>query len=135
MKKIFVFFFVLTVSMAAQSEWSNSAEIVKTLKAQFDRPDNPVRVEAVVSSSEFGIASWTQGSNGGRALLKRQGGSWNVLLCAGKSLKEVKTLVQADVPAEVSKKMLAELNLLEMRLPEGRRHQFDDFSMGQSAHH
>ena len=61
--------------------------IVATMKALFDKPDQPLTVDPVVVSGDSAIASWAQGDAAGRALLARRDGQWQIVLCGGPDLR------------------------------------------------
>ena len=73
--------------------------IITTLKAQFDTPDSPLKVDPVVVQGDHALASWAQGDKGGRALLQRVDGQWQILLCGGPDLRMPEFLVQHGVTA------------------------------------
>jgi hypothetical protein len=53
-----------------------------TMKGMFDTPENPLSVEPVVVLGDNAIAGWVQGERGGRALLWRVDGQWEIRLCS-----------------------------------------------------
>jgi periplasmic copper chaperone A len=83
--------------------------IVELLKEMFEKPDNPLDVAPVVVRGDNAIAGWVQGDKGGRALLWKKEGTWQLRLCSGDALKNADMLVNANINAEDAKAMVAEL--------------------------
>ena len=78
---------------------SDSDAVIATLKAQFDTPEAPLTVDPVVVEGDHALASWAQGDKGGRALLERRDGVWQVILCGGPDLRMPAFLAQHGVTA------------------------------------
>jgi copper(I)-binding protein len=78
---------------------SDSDAVIATLKAQFDTPEAPLTVDPVVVEGDHALASWAQGDKGGRALLERRDGVWQVVLCGGPDLRMPAFLAQHGVTA------------------------------------
>ncbi|MCZ8333195.1 MAG: copper uptake system-associated protein [Rhodobacteraceae bacterium] len=57
------------------------------MKAQFDTPENPLTVTPVVIEGAHALASWEQGGEGGRALLRKADMGWEIILCGGEDLR------------------------------------------------
>lgn len=75
-------------------------EAIRTImKAQFDTPENPLTVEPVIVEGDNAIAGWAQGGKGGRALLARRHGTWEIVLCGGPDLRMPEFLSQHGVSA------------------------------------
>ena len=49
--------------------------------------------------SDYAIADWVQEGSGGRALQRRRGGQWLLILCNADGIKSAAALRQAGVPA------------------------------------
>lgn len=88
--------------------------------AMFDKPEARLLVEPVVVRGEHAIAGWTQAEMGGRALLRRHHGSWRVTLCAGDTLREASTLIEAGIGLEEAKALAAGLEEAERRIDPAR---------------
>lgn len=86
-------------AMPDTSGLSDSDAVIATLKAQFDTPENPLTVDPVVVDGDHALASWAQGDKGGRALLERRDGVWQVILCGGPDLRMPAFLAQHGVTA------------------------------------
>lgn len=89
-------------SMAAMVDTTGMTDadaIAALLKAQFETADAPLTVDPVVVEGDHALASWAQGDKGGRALLQRQDGVWQVILCGGPDLRMPAFLAQHGVTA------------------------------------
>lgn len=71
--------------------------IITLMKAQFDKPEAPLAVDPVVVMGDDAVASWAQGDMAGRALLRRTGDAWAIVLCAGADLRDPAFLSQHGV--------------------------------------
>jgi len=113
----------------------DSAAIIKTMKSIFDKPDAPLSVYVVSVSSEYGLASWTQQSKGGRALLKKTGAKWEIMVCGGKDLLQTNVLEKAGLSHQQAQHLIADLKKIENQLTVSKRKQFDSFQLGEQSHH
>jgi copper(I)-binding protein len=86
-------------AVADTTGMSDPDAIIATMKAQFDTPENPLTVEPVIIEGDNALAGWAQGEKGGRALLARQHGKWQVTLCGGADLRMPAFLGQHGVSA------------------------------------
>ncbi|MBH1974101.1 MAG: copper chaperone PCu(A)C [Rhodobacteraceae bacterium] len=73
--------------------------VIAVMKAQFDTPENPLMVDPVVVEGDNALASWAQGDKGGRALLARRDGQWQIVLCGGEDLRMPGFLAENGVSA------------------------------------
>jgi hypothetical protein len=121
-------------ALASQSA-DESFKVSKALNQLFDRPDARLTVDAVAVVSDHSLASWTQSGRGGRALLKRVGGHWKIVLCGGKELIHVDTLKKAGVPAPDAILISQRLSSSEHKLPIAKRLAYDKFLMEPSTNH
>jgi hypothetical protein len=112
-----------------------SDAITKAMKSMFDKPDAPLSVDAVTVSSDYGLASWTQQSKGGRALLKKAGATWEIVVCGGKDLLQTSVLQKVGLSQEKAENLIAELKKTEKQLAASKRKQFDSFQLGEQGHH
>lgn len=103
------------------------AAVRHVLMAQFDKPDARLQVAPVVIAGDAAIASWSQGERGGRALLFRHRGAWQIALCAGDALKDAQVLQEAGVKAGDAHTMARSLATAEARLPAAQRAKFSSF--------
>jgi hypothetical protein len=117
----------------------DSGAIRALIGATWDRSDSKVDTDPVVVSGQHAVASWTQGDRGGRALLKRDGKLWKVVLCSGDPLTHASSLIDAGVPKSDADIIAQHLAVEEARAPADRRAKFSLFEgtvMGDApAHH
>ncbi len=106
----------LGFSSAATFAADDKHAIVHLMKGMFDTPDNPLTVNPVVVLGDNAIAGWVQGDKGGRALLWRVDGQWQIRLCSGDGLKDPKLLENANISAADAATLVAELTAAEAAL-------------------
>lgn len=102
-------------------------QITNLMKSIFDKPEDPLAVAPVVVRGDDAIAGWSQGDKGGRALLWRKVGGWQIRLCSGASLKDAKMLEGAGFSPENAKAMTDELLAEEAKLDPVLVSRFDLF--------
>ncbi len=105
----------------------DATAIIHLLKGMFDTPETPLSVEPVVILGDTAIAGWVQGDKGGRALLWRVDGQWQVRLCSGDGLKDPKLLETAKIPAADAEALIAQLTAAEARLDPAVLAKFSSF--------
>lgn len=101
--------------------------IIHLMKSMFDTPGNPLTVDSVVVVGDNAIAGWVQGEKGGRALLWRVDGQWQIRLCSGDGLKDPKLLENANISAADAKTLIAELTTAEAALDPAVIAKFSSF--------
>ena len=112
----------------------DDAPVIRALiGATWDKPDSKVVTDPVIVSGDHAVASWTQGVHGGRALLRRNGSVWAVVLCSGDPLKHASWLVEAGVPEMDANRIASALSEAEATVPEARRAMFSLFEGVVSA--
>ena len=115
--------FIPTMALAQDDK----GHIIHLMKGMFDTPDSPLLVEPVVVRGDNAIASWIQGDKGGRALLWRVHGEWQVRLCSGDGLKNAGMLVGANISPEDARAMVDELTALESAMDPSAVKKFASF--------
>jgi hypothetical protein len=105
----------------------DDAAIRAVLMQQFDKPEARLQVDPVVAQGEHAVAGWVQGERGGRALLRRQHGHWQIAACAGDALKDPRTLREAGVPGPDADRLARTLANAEARLPAATRQRLSSF--------
>lgn len=113
--------------VCAVAEGKETATIEAALKAQWDKPNHPIRVPVIVIYGDYAIADWIQAPRGGRALLRREQKHWQTLLCGDANMKQVSNLVSAGVPYNDAKKLAAALEKEEKQLPSADKALIDSF--------
>lgn len=130
----------LVASGAARAEdRTPEAQIVSLLTSTFDRPYSKLQVDPVVVAADHAIAGWSQGGMGGRALLRRKGHAWQLVLCSGDQLKSADNLIKMGLPADVAKSLAAKLGEAESKVAAARLALFAKFDgivmMDQHGNH
>jgi hypothetical protein len=103
------------------------AAIRQVLMAEFDKPEARLEVAPVVVAGQASVASWAQGSRGGRALLFQKGGQWHMALCSGDALKNPGFLEQAGVAKKDAQTLTQALAAAEAKLTPAQRARFSSF--------
>ena len=114
-------------SLLACAAPTDEQAVSAALKKQFDRPDAPLNVSPVTVDGEHALAGWTQGPQGGRALLKRHGSTWEVLVCGGDELQRASLLTEAGLAAPAAQRLSRAQAAAEARLPAAHRQQLSTF--------
>ena len=97
------------------------------LSATFDRPDARVVADPIAISGDYAIVGWTQSEKGGRALLRREGGDWAIVACAGDDFKIAAHLEHAGIPRQHARRLAELQEVGESRVPEERLKLFSTF--------
>jgi hypothetical protein len=132
---------LLTVVSTAAGAQDHTAEaaIKALMAAQFDRPEQRLMVNPVVVEGDHAIAGWVQGDMGGRALLRRKGHDWQLVLCSGDQIKAADALVQIGLPKAAAASLAKQLAEAESKLPHATLAMFSKFDgivmMDAAGHH
>jgi hypothetical protein len=105
----------------------DAEQIRSVIGATWDKPDSKVEIDPVVVAGVHAVASWTQGSHGGRALMRRGNKGWVVVLCSGDPLKSAKWLEEAGVPKDDARHIAEGLGAAEALVPPHTRAKFSLF--------
>jgi hypothetical protein len=112
---LLVLFLVFSGALSAES-LTDEAQIQAVIGKTYDKPNNKVNTTPISIADDFAVADWTQGKRGGRALMKRIDGNWEILACGNDGLKDTKSLVKAGMSERTAStivKKLADLEKLE----------------------
>jgi hypothetical protein len=141
---------VLLCTLVAAQDKSHKAttdahQITHVMKAQFDKPDAPLKVHPVVVEGQFAVAGWTQGPKGGRALLQKEHGQWRISVCGGDGLLQAKVLALSGMGESAAQSLAAKVQAAESKLSKAQRQQLALFqgeiqidkntAYGQAAQH
>lgn len=130
---------VLSVASAMAGVADDEVSITRLMKQQFDKPEAPLTVAPVVVKGDFAIASWAQGERGGRALLKRYHGAWEISVCAGDGLTNPAVLQTAGMTSPQADALAKALARAEAKLTLAERARFSSFDgmlrLGAGGHH
>ena len=102
-------------------------QITHVMKAQFDRPDAPLDVGPVAVEGDHAVAGWTQGERGGRALLQRREGRWEIVVCAGDGLTRAKDLALAGLTPAQADRLARRVQAVERGMALERRKRLASF--------
>ena len=102
-------------------------QVRQLLMATFDKPDARLQVEPIIVQGDVAIAGWTQAERGGRALLRRHHGAWQVDLCSGDGLKDPKVLAETGMTPADAKRLAERLVRAEASLPAAQRAKYTTF--------
>lgn len=120
------FIFIMTILVFAsanivQANQDDEINITQAMLKQWDKPESRLNVAPIVVAKDYAIVGWTQGKKGGRALLHKHHGNWQVLLCGGDALTKTEQLTKAGLDAKTAnalikgfKKQVQQLSSLEI---------------------
>jgi hypothetical protein len=109
---LWVLFLVFSVVLSAET-LTDEAQIQAVIGKTYDKPNNKVNTTPVSVADDFAIADWTQGERGGRALMKRINGNWEILACGNDGLKDTKSLIKAGMSEKTALTIIKKLTDLE----------------------
>lgn len=130
-----------TPSWAEPAQFADAQAISTLIRTTWGKPGLEIHVEPVSVSGEYAVAGWVEGQRGGRALLKRSGDAWGVILCSGDGIKTASGLTAAGVPAATAQMLEASIVRQEATLPADTIKKFSMFegsvpvSNGEHAGH
>jgi len=126
-KRLPLLLLALAGPLSAWAATPDEDAIRAVLMAEFDKPDARLAVQPVVVAGQHAIAGWFQGSRGGRALMRRHGSAWQIVLCSGHGLKNPQALRDAGIPSGAAARLLEDLARAEAALSPARRQQVSSF--------
>lgn len=112
-----------TAALFSAQCWAEPAQpadaqaISALIETTWEKPGMEIHVEPVSVSGEYAVAGWVEGQRGGRALLKRSGDAWSVILCSGDGIKTASGLAAAGVPTATAEVLAASIGRQEATLP------------------
>ena len=99
---------------------ADQAAILKQMHATWDRPHAPLDAVPVVVDGDWAVADWTQGRMGGRALLRREHGTWTTILCAGDGIRSEQALAEVGIPPAQAQALASKLATVEAKVAPER---------------
>ena len=111
----------------ALAHGDNEHQITQVLKAQFEKPEAPLRVEPINVEDDFAVAGWSQGGRGGRALLQRDKNHWFISICGGSGLTQADVLQTIGMGNAAAGKLARAVVASESKLGADQRKLFDGF--------
>lgn len=129
MQRLSAIFLIATLvtGLPVAAETSDTEHIRHVMQSTWDRPDARVEVDPIFTTDEYAVAGWTQGDTGGRALLRKRGTHWAVILCAGDQLTQLPTMQMAGVPLTAAASLIAKLAAAEQQIGSRRLAMFSRF--------
>jgi hypothetical protein len=123
----------------SQTEEESQRRIKSLISSTFDQPNLKVITNPIVIEGKVAIADWTQGSKGGRALLRRKHEHWEIIACGGAGFKEASGVSAVGISKEIANNITAKLKTEEAKLSAQTIKQFDSFegvvNMAHGANH
>ena len=119
---------VVLIAFSAHA-WSNESkhqahgdaqQITHVMKAQFDRPNAPLKVHPVVVDGHHAVAGWMQANKGGRALLVKEKDNWTITVCGGDGLRDAKVLAQTGMGEAAAQSLAAKVQTAEAKLSKSQ---------------
>ncbi len=102
-------------------------QIRALISASYDRPGQKVDSAPIVIVNHHAIAAWVHGEKGGRALLRRVQGKWEIMVCGGDGLMDLSTLIDAGIAKQTASGLVAQLNKAEQSISAERGRRFGLF--------
>jgi hypothetical protein len=123
---LLVLFLVFSGALSAET-LTDEAQIQAVIGKTYDKPNNKVNTTPISIADDFAVADWTQGKRGGRALMKRINGNWEILACGNDGLKDTKSLVKAGMSEKTASTIVKKLSDLEKLVDPKRLAKFNLF--------
>jgi hypothetical protein len=121
-------FVVAAMAVGCTSVSDDRQAIEQMLHQRLDRSGVPLEINPIIVRERYAIADWTQGTNGGRVLLRQEHGGWKVMAEAGEELRDAQFLKQAGMTQQEASALANVLIAAERRLPESRLALFDSYA-------
>ena len=115
------------VLQAAPSIEQDMQHIQGFMKKTWHTPERPLLFGPLLVQGDFAVADWWQQNKGGRAVLKRIHGKWQLLLCGGAGIKKSELWMELGMSTEQSHSLLAQLQRAESSLSHAQQQQLDSF--------
>jgi hypothetical protein len=112
-KVVFSLLFIISSVASGTETLTHEAQIQAVIGKTYDKPNNKVNTTPISIADDFAVADWTQGKRGGRALMKRINGNWEILACGNDGLKDTKSLVKAGMSEKTASAIVKKLSDLE----------------------
>lgn len=145
-KWLTVFFALVALIGAPPAQAADVAaakQIRAVISSTYDKPGIKVKTDPIAIVGDFAVADWIQGDNGGRALLQKSKGKWEITSCGGDAFKDVNTLMSTGIPRNTAEQLVQQLGQAEKSLSAEHVRRFGLFGTAddprvkeaQSHHH
>lgn len=128
-----------SASAPVHKSLSDADAIRAAMMHTWDKPEERLNVTPVVHAGNYGLASWTQGPRGGRAVLEKHHGKWSVIVCGGDGILDASALTATGMSAATAQQLVKALKAEEQKLDGKLRAQFASFQgwvkVGPQGHH
>jgi hypothetical protein len=104
----------------SHASMGDAQQITHVMKAQFDRPDAPLKVHPVVVDGHHAVAGWMQANKGGRALLVKEKDKWTITVCGGDGLRDAKVLAQTGMGEAAAQSLASKVQSAEAKLSKAQ---------------
>jgi hypothetical protein len=105
---------------ARHTDATEEGSIRAQLMATWNKPDAPLTAGPIIISGDHAVVDWTQPGVGGRALLFRHEGTWQVVLCTGDLIRTTAGLESVGVPTADAQILATKLAEAETQVPAER---------------
>ena len=122
-------------TLAQNADAIEYKKISKLISSTYDQPHHKVETAPISIANDFAIADWVQGEKGGRALLRRSQGKWEIMVCGGDGLKDLNALGNAGINKATAQALVTQLNTAEKSLTAERVKRFGLFGTTIDDHH
>ena len=129
MFKIFIFMVFASASITISAQQLNLEQkaIQSLIATTYDQAKSKVQTSPIVTAGDYAIADWIQADKGGRALLKKTNGKWEITMCGGQGLTVATNLVDIGIPAAQAHQLTNALKAAESKLDQHKVKLFDSF--------
>ncbi|WMW81902.1 copper uptake system-associated protein [Undibacterium cyanobacteriorum] len=114
-------------SLSAQQLNPEQKAIQSLIASTYDQANSKVQTSPIVTVADYAIADWIQGEKGGRALLKKTNGNWEITMCGGQGLTVAKNLIEIGIPTAQAHELANALKAAETQLDQQKIKLFDSF--------
>jgi len=129
-------FLTAPVSAAPVAERASEQQVRSLIAHTYDQLAHKVETDPIAIVGNYAIADWIQGERGGRALLRKSGGAWEIMVCGGDGLKQADALHSAGIAPRDASELLRKLGEVERTVSPERLRRFGLFDQqGMTATH
>jgi hypothetical protein len=133
----FIYSFFNMSAYAVDENAHQKQQVIHAIKMQWEKPHHQVDVPVVALIEDFSIAAWIQGKHGGRAVLRKNNGTWQTLACGDAQIKTLQTLKTYGMNNTQANALIRQLNQEEQSLSKAMLGKINGFSgiMNVDSHH
>lgn len=124
---VFTLLAIIATGGGVHAAPTEADQIAQSMRNIWDTPEAPLVVDPVVIEGNYALAGWVQQERGGRALLARVDGKWQVHVCGGDGLNDVDALEMAGMNLAAARRLVDAVRAAEAKLPQETRKKFASF--------